>query len=122
MGYSPSPREIVKVILLLAIAAAMIFAMLESCASAHDADEPFAAWYNSLKQNGTDISCCSQHDCQEVDYRIGPSAKYQAWIENGWVDIPEDRVLTRDNPVGRGILCRSQSTGTIWCFIPGDAG
>lgn len=103
-------------------AAAAALILLSLCAGAHEDDAPNANWYKSLKQNGTGIPCCSIEDCKEVDYRIGSSAQYQAWVENGWVDIPDDRVLTRENPTGRGVLCRSQITGTIWCFAPGDAG
>ena len=35
-----------------------------------DADMSLAPWFQSLKQPGTGMSCCSMADCRPADFRI----------------------------------------------------
>jgi hypothetical protein len=75
-------------------------------------------WFESLKQPGSGISCCSIADCLPVDYKMETEG-YEALIEARWVRIPGDKVLHgKPNPTGRAILCRSPISGTILCFVP----
>jgi len=83
------------------------------------ADPALRPWFESLKQPGSGVSCCSISDCRPVQYRLA-SDGYEALIESGWIHIPEDRVLHhKQNPLGRAVLCRSPASGTIFCFVPG---
>jgi hypothetical protein len=75
-------------------------------------------WFESLKQPGSGISCCSIADCLPVDYKMETDG-YEALVEARWVRIPGDKVLHgKPNPTGRAILCRSPISGTILCFVP----
>jgi hypothetical protein len=83
------------------------------------ADPSLRPWFESLKQPGTGVSCCSIADCRPVQYRLAPDG-YEALIDMGWVHVPEDRVLhNKQNPLGRAVLCRSPASGAIFCFVPG---
>jgi hypothetical protein len=83
-----------------------------------DADPAMAPWFNSLRQPGSGISCCSIADCRPVDYRtVGDH--YEAYIEGEWRPVPPDKVLTRaDNPTGRAVVCWTKLSG-IMCFVRG---
>jgi len=84
-----------------------------------DADPALRPWFESLKQPGTGVSCCSISDCRPVQYRLAPDG-YEALVGSMWVHVPDDRVLRRQqNPLGRAVLCRSPASGTIFCFVPG---
>ncbi len=83
-----------------------------------DADPAQAPWFNSLRQPGSGISCCSIADCRPVDYRtVGDH--YEAFIEGEWRAVPPEKVLTRaDNPTGRAVVCWTKLSG-IMCFVRG---
>ncbi len=83
-----------------------------------DADPALAPWFNSLRQPGSGISCCSIADCRPVDYRtVGDH--YEAFIDGEWRKVPPDKVLTRvDNPTGRAVVCWTKYSG-IMCFVLG---
>jgi hypothetical protein len=83
-----------------------------------DADPAQAPWFNSLRQPGSGISCCSIADCRPVDYRtVGDH--YEAFIEGEWRPVPPEKVLTRaDNPTGRAVVCWTKISG-IMCFVRG---
>jgi hypothetical protein len=81
-----------------------------------DADPALSPWFQSLRQPGTGVSCCSVADCRPVDYRTTASG-YEVWIENRWQPVPPEKVLQRaDNPVGRAIVCWTKQIG-IMCFV-----
>jgi hypothetical protein len=87
-------------------------------AAAHESSEPFAAWYQSLKQPESGVSCCSIADCGPIESRVGPAA-YEVYVDEAWVPVPAERVLRRTtNPTGRAQLCRSPVDKTILCFVP----
>lgn len=83
-----------------------------------NADPSLAPFFESLKQPGTGVSCCSIADCRPAEYRLSDNG-YEALLDTKWVRVPDDRVLHgRDNPTGHAILCRSPISGTILCFVP----
>src|SRR5215212_9154635 len=55
-----------------------------------NADPALRPWFESLKQPGTGVSCCSISDCRPVQYRLA-SDGYEALIDSGWVRVPEDK-------------------------------
>jgi hypothetical protein len=81
-----------------------------------DPNSSLGTWYRSLKVPGTGQSCCNVTDCRPVDSAWIEGERWHARIGDRIIDIPADRVLSRENPDGRGILCRS-----VWealCFVP----
>jgi hypothetical protein len=101
----------------LAFMALLAVGALEA-APAENADPSMHGWFESLKQPGSGVSCCSIADCRPVDYKLDVDG-YEAMIEARWVRVPDDKVLHgKPNPTGRGVLCRSPISGTILCFVP----
>ena len=98
------------------------FALLGTAASdaapPDNADPALHGWFESLKQPGSGVSCCSIADCRPVEYRLATDG-YEAYLDAKWVHVPDDKVLHGlTNPVARGIACRSPISGTILCFVP----
>jgi len=84
-----------------------------------NADPALRPWFESLKQPGTGVSCCSISDCRPVQYRLATDG-YEALVDSVWVRVPQDKILQHQpNPLGRAVLCRSPASGTIYCFVPG---
>lgn len=81
-----------------------------------NADGRFADWFRSLK-DGMGHSCCDISDCRRTTARIGP-AGYQARTPEGdWVDVPTEKIIRRDNPVGDAVMCWLPGRG-VMCFVP----
>ncbi len=81
-----------------------------------DSDYTLAPWFQSLRQPGSGISCCSLADCRTTDYRTDGDS-YEALIDGQWLVVPEDKVLQRtDNPTGRAVVCWTPARG-IMCFV-----
>lgn len=96
---------------------ALAGALLAIAAMAHEGDDARAKWLRSL-QTKDGYSCCSEKDCIPVNARISGNH----WeIENsgGWLQVPPEAVLHRDNPDGRPIAC--VVAGRIICFVPNAA-
>ena len=83
-----------------------------------NADPALSPWFESLRQPGTDISCCSIADCRPAEYRTRED-RYEVLIRERWLAVPPDKVLLRkDNPTGAAIVCWTPSSG-IMCFVRG---
>jgi hypothetical protein len=83
-----------------------------------NADPTLAPWFQSLRQPGTGVSCCSISDCRQTDFRSVDS-HYEVMIEGTWRPVPPDKVLQRmDNPTGRAVVCWTPTLG-IMCFVRG---
>ena len=81
-----------------------------------NADPALAPWFQSLRQPGTGVSCCSLADCRIADYRTDGNG-YEAFVDDKWLAVPPDRVLQHtDNPTGRAIVCYMPGRG-ILCFV-----
>jgi len=99
-----------------AIAAVSLIGAIASAAPPPNADGTLAPWFQSLRQPGTGISCCSMADCRATEYRTSDSG-YEAFIEDRWLAVPADRVLDHtENPTGRAIVCYMPGRG-ILCFV-----
>jgi hypothetical protein len=91
---------------------------VSDAAPPENADPALHGWFESLKQPGSGVSCCSIADCRPAEYRLVADG-YEAYLDTKWVRIPDDKVLHGTaNPVARGIVCRSPISGTILCFVP----
>jgi len=100
----------------------------------HDSD------YRHWKQPGTDVSCCSDHDCAPVkaEMRQGqwwalrqsesfdvPDEQGQGqWLalrRNVWVAVPDEKIIWVSNPtIEDAHLC--YSLGKVVCFVPPNTG
>ena len=106
---------------LFVVAAAVLIVLLgfgetARAAPPDNADPSLAPWFQSLRQPGTGISCCSVADCRITDYRTDASG-YEALIDEKWLSVPPDRILQHiSNPTGRAIVCYHPGTG-ILCFV-----
>ncbi|HUK61535.1 MAG TPA: hypothetical protein VLV50_20045 [Stellaceae bacterium] len=96
--------------------AALLFAASAVAEPPPDADYRLAPWFQSLRQPGSGISCCSLADCRTTEYRTDGDS-YEALIDGRWLIVPEDKVLQRtDNPTGRAVVCWTPARG-IMCFV-----
>lgn len=99
-----------------AFATMSLIGAVASAAPPPNADGTLAPWFQSLRQPGTGISCCSMADCRATEYRTNASG-YEAFIDDRWLTVPADRVLDHtDNPTGRAIVCYMPGRG-ILCFV-----
>ncbi|HXP32336.1 MAG TPA: hypothetical protein VN832_14675 [Stellaceae bacterium] len=87
-----------------------------SAAPPEGADPTLAPWFQSLRQPGTGVSCCSIADCRATEYRSRGEG-YEAFIDERWISVPQERVLDHiDNPTGRAVVCYEPTRG-ILCFV-----
>jgi hypothetical protein len=79
-----------------------------------------ASWFKSLKQPGTEISCCDISDCRraEANWRNG---QWHAVVEGQWTPIPPEKELDKKSIDGDAYVC-SSPTRRIYCFIKPDFG
>ena len=87
------------------------------------------AWFESLKEPGTGIGCCSESDCHILAPEELKQTKdgYQVRVRNLWVAVPPDKILEHQwNPSGGVVACygpgrdaESQASVVIFCFIRG---
>ena len=109
-----------------ALSACLCCAMLAAIAVAwgrppdEGVDPALRGWFESLKQPGSGVPCCSVADCRPADYRLAREG-YEVFLDQRWVRVPDERILRGlHNPVGRAVVCRSPASGTIICFVPAD--
>jgi hypothetical protein len=96
--------------------------------------------YRFWKQPGTDISCCSDHDCAPVkaELREGKwfALRQNEWFDvpdekgpgewlplrqSQWIEVPDAKIIRERNPtVEGGHLC--YSSGKVICFVPPNTG
>jgi len=119
-GALPSPRARstrFRILPMAAIAIAQV-ASITAAVSAppQNHDGALAAWYRSLKApNGS--GCCDFADCRSTESRISATG-YEAMIDNKWVAVPRERVLTQtSSPTGRAVVCYQPGTQIIYCFV-----
>lgn len=92
-------------------------------------DPALGPFFKSLKQPGTEISCCDFTDCRPVQTRI-VNGNEEIFVDkrqfkdgnDTWVVVPDDKRLSpRDNPTGENIACWSRFYG-VMCFLRGVGG
>jgi hypothetical protein len=99
--------------------------LLCSPALAHDAGHPeLNEWFNRLA-SGRGL-CCSFADgfaVSDVDWE-SKDGHYRVRLENNWIDVPDDALITEPNRVGRTMVWPLRFDGQILirCFMPGSMG
>ena len=103
----------------------LIFLLLCSPALAHDPSRPdLNHWFDHLT-SGRGL-CCSFTDgfaVSDVDWE-SKGGHYRVRLENNWIDVPDNAVITEPNRVGRTMVWRLRVDGKILirCFMPGSMG
>lgn len=85
------------------------------------AHSPLKPWFDGLK-SGKGL-CCSDADgfaVSDPDWE-SKDGHYRVRVDNEWVDVPDDAVVTEPNRYGRTMVWPIKGTlGTsIRCFMPG---
>jgi len=115
-GLTRTPHLLLPLLLMAGLVTALFGGDGAVAAPPDNADPTLAPWFQSLRQPGTGISCCSMADCRATEYRTSAFG-YEALIEDKWLAVPPDRVLQHtDNPTGRAIVCYMPGRG-ILCFV-----
>ena len=113
--FRPSPAFFIVAVASAAVA--LVLGTIPARAAPPDNVDPsLAPWFQSLRQPGTGILCCSLSDCRATAYRTTRDG-YEALIDNKWLAVPPGRVLEHTaNPTGRAIVCYLPGQG-ILCFV-----
>lgn len=117
-----------RALLLLAAIALAVIAWAIGTAHAQDR----GAWFKSLKQPDTGVSCCDVSDCRRTNARWEGEG-WQAVVNGEWRTIPANKVLQKPHSIdGDAYVCNGpewhdddgggSSPGLIFCFIPPDMG
>ncbi len=114
----------------LRIACAVLSVALASPSSkARDADGRYAAqnpelhqWFEGLRSGKG--PCCSDADgsaVSDVDWET-KDGHYRVRIDDEWVDVPDEAVITEPNRIGRTMVwpIRGYLGVSIRCFMPGS--
>lgn len=80
------------------------------------AAEDRGAWFKSLKQPDTGLSCCDISDCRRTDasFRNG---QWFARVEGEMTPIPPNKEVKRTSIDGDAYVC-SGLQRKIFCFVP----
>ena len=103
----------------------LIFLLLCSPALAHDASRPeLNEWFNKLA-SGRGL-CCSFADgfaVADPDWD-SKNGHYRVRLENNWIDVPDEALITEPNRAGRTMVWPVRFDGqiVIRCFMPGSMG
>ena len=86
------------------------------------ANSPLKPWFDHLA-SGKGL-CCSMADGESVadpDWE-SKDGHYRVRLENNWVDVPDDAVITEPNRAGRTMVwpLRFDNQISIRCFMPGS--
>ena len=83
---------------------------------------PLKPWFDSLRSGKG--PCCSDADgfaVSDPDWE-SVSGHYRVRIDNEWIDVPDDAVITEPNRAGRTMVwpIRGSLGISIRCFMPGS--
>jgi len=109
------------------LSVSMLAASLVGSVAARDLDgryanSPLKSWFDHLA-SGKGL-CCSMADGESVADPDWDSKEghYRVRLENNWVDVPDDAVITEPNRAGRTMVWPIRYDGQILvrCFMPGS--
>lgn len=103
---------------------AALFIVLSSPSNAHFPDRPdLNNWFAGLTSKKG--MCCSFADgvaLTDIQWDITNDGHYRVFLDNQWVRVPDDAVLTEPNRYGQAVVWpyRGPEPGIqIRCFMPG---
>ena len=87
------------------------------------ASSPLKPWFDQLA-SGRGL-CCSMADGETVSDPDWESkdGHYRVRLQNAWIDVPDDALITEPNKFGRTMVWPVKFEGggvTIRCFMPGS--
>lgn len=87
------------------------------------ANSPLKPWFDSLRSKGGG-PCCSDADgyaISDVDWET-KDGHYRVRIDEQWVEVPDDAVITEPNRAGRTMVWPIYLNGrpVVRCFLPGS--
>jgi hypothetical protein len=109
--------------------ALLLAALAAPAMQARDLDGRYAGqnpelhqWFEGLRSGKG--PCCSDADgtaVSDVDWETA-GGHYRVRLDNQWVDVPDDAVITEPNRIGRTMVwpIRGYLGTTIRCFMPGS--
>ena len=109
----------------------LLTALVSQLGHARDVDGRYAAqnpelhqWFEGLKSGKG--PCCSDADgtaVSDVDWE-SKGGHYRVRLDNIWIDVPDDALITEPNKVGRTMVWPLRFDGKILirCFMPGSMG
>ena len=109
--------------------AVLLTALVSQLGHARDVDGKYAAqnpelhqWFEGLKSGKG--PCCSDADgtaVSDVDWESA-NGHYKVRLDNEWVDVPDEAVITEPNRIGRTMVwpIRGYLGISIRCFMPGS--
>ena len=103
----------------------ILLLLLCTPALAHDPSRPeLNEWFKKLA-SGRGL-CCSFTDgfaVSDVDWE-SKDGHYRVRLENNWIDVPDDALITEPNLAGRTMVWPLRLGGQILirCFMPGSMG
>ena len=109
------------------LSVSMLAASLVGSVAARDLDgryanSPLKSWFDHLA-SGKGL-CCSMADGESVADPDWDSKEghFRVRLENNWVDVPDDAVITEPNRAGRTMVWPIRYDGQILvrCFMPGS--
>lgn len=115
--------------LLQTACAALLLALVSHFGHARDLDGRYAranpelkAWFDGLRS--AKGPCCSDADgtaVSDVDWESA-NGHYKVRLDNEWVDVPDEAVITEPNRIGRTMVwpIRGYLGISIRCFMPGS--
>jgi hypothetical protein len=94
-----------------------------------NANPALHAWFESLREPGTNLGCCSESDCHIMASEDVKQTRdgYQIRVRNLWVAVPNDKILQHQrNPSGGTVACygpgrdaATQANVVVYCFVRG---
>ena len=90
--------------------------------------DKFHAWYQTLKQPLTGMSCCSGKDCRPTSIRR-IDGMLEVEVDGEWIPAPRDRVLDAPSPDLGAHVCAAETArhwprwlkqDAIYCVVLGD--
>jgi hypothetical protein len=111
---------------MLGFTVGIIAALLVGAVQARDdgryMQSPLKPWFDSLRSGKG--PCCSDADgfaLLDPDWE-SKNGHYRVRIDNEWIDVPDDAVITEPNRVGRTMVWPINGAFgiSIRCFMPGS--
>ncbi len=116
-------KRIVFVLTLSIVSACVVGSVTARDLDGRYASSPLKPWFDQLA-SGKGL-CCSMADGETVSDPDWESrdGHYRVRLEQGWIDVPDDAVITEPNKFGRTMVWPikfGDGSVMIRCFMPGS--
>jgi hypothetical protein len=118
-----------------ALVALLFVCPLDSHAGGEWPDGPNKAWFENLQRPDNDKHsyrdsksrfCCGVADTVKTKFKVEPGDgkypedRWYAWIKEGWIPIPPEKIVRDHAPDGQPYLF--MLANTVQCFVPPKGG